>query len=396
MMGKRFRVAFSFAGEKRSFVSSVADILAGQFGRDVILYDKYHESEFSVGNLALCLPMLYKEQADLVVVVFSEEYSKNEWCGLEWRAIYGLFKEKCDSAVMLSRFDHFEPEGTYGLYGLPGYYDLDQKTPEQFAGMIRERLALNEGKPSDFYKNTSEGGTEADDDSNAPWLWPMIADTLLQSVANHKKPQRAFKDLLRGEAPFQVLLIQGDSETGKTHLSKQFIRAVHRSPPMLRCGRFDFKGSTDMDVEVDNFSDQLNLAHPTPGSLVRRLAQILTGLRENPCPTMLIFDTFEVAGSAEEWVRNMLLLAMMRLPWLRIVISGQRTITSTGEPWESYSSELIQLRRPTPEEWWEYGICSEPDLKLEYVRWAYAKSRGKSSTLAGLLAPHRCVDSHGH
>ena len=55
---KRFRVAFSFAGEKRAFVSQVADILALRFGRDAILYDRYHGPEFSRDDLAFRLPDL--------------------------------------------------------------------------------------------------------------------------------------------------------------------------------------------------------------------------------------------------------------------------------------------------------------------------------------------------
>ena len=41
MSAKRFRIAFSFAGEKRAFVKEVADHLAGQFSQDAILYDKF-------------------------------------------------------------------------------------------------------------------------------------------------------------------------------------------------------------------------------------------------------------------------------------------------------------------------------------------------------------------
>jgi hypothetical protein len=54
-MSKRFRVAFSFAGQKRTFVAEVADMLAQQFGREAILYDKFHEAEFSRPNLAFHL-----------------------------------------------------------------------------------------------------------------------------------------------------------------------------------------------------------------------------------------------------------------------------------------------------------------------------------------------------
>ena len=53
MSAKRFRIAFSFAGEKRDFVAEVAAILAERFGEDKILYDKYHEAEFARRDLGL-------------------------------------------------------------------------------------------------------------------------------------------------------------------------------------------------------------------------------------------------------------------------------------------------------------------------------------------------------
>ena len=40
MSAKRFRIAFSFAGEKRDFVAKIAGILAKHFGEAAILYDK--------------------------------------------------------------------------------------------------------------------------------------------------------------------------------------------------------------------------------------------------------------------------------------------------------------------------------------------------------------------
>jgi len=194
--------------------------------------------------------------------------------------------------------------------------------------------------------------------------------------------------LLRPEAPYQLLRIEGDSQTGKTHLSKQFLGSVFDLPG-LRCGRFDFKGSSDMDLEVNGFAEQLNVALPSQEPLVSRLAQILLMLKHDPRPTLLIFDTFEAAGDADDWVRNSLLLTMMRCPWLRLVICGQRTAGSRGEPWETRSSDLIQLGRPTPEDWWAYGKSRQPDLSLENVRWAYESTGGQSSTLAQLLGPTR-------
>lgn len=93
MSAKRFRIAFSFAGEKRDFIAEVAAILAGHFGEPSILYDKYHEAEFARRDLGIYLPDLHHDQSELVVVVVCPNYDEKEWTGLEWVAIHDLLKQ---------------------------------------------------------------------------------------------------------------------------------------------------------------------------------------------------------------------------------------------------------------------------------------------------------------
>jgi hypothetical protein len=143
-MGKRFRIALSFAGENRKLVEEIAQILATHFGRDSILYDKFHEAEFARPDLAFLLPNLYKDESDLVVLVFCDDYQSKQWCKLEWRAIYSLIMNMKDQDIMLMRFNRLEP---VGLHGLAGFIELDHLSPAQIAGFILERLALNEGSP---------------------------------------------------------------------------------------------------------------------------------------------------------------------------------------------------------------------------------------------------------
>ena len=158
MPTKRFRIAFSFAAEKRDFVARVAAVLARRFGEERILYDKFHQGEFSRADLAFYLPHLYQEETDLVVVVLSPDYDKREWCGLEWGAIFSLLKRRESSEVMLTRFGRAEGKR---LRGLAGYIDLDEMTPEEVASAILERLALNEGEPGDFYTRRMPSDDEA-------------------------------------------------------------------------------------------------------------------------------------------------------------------------------------------------------------------------------------------
>lgn len=370
-MSKRFRIAFSFAGEKRKFVAEVAGILAKRFGKDRILYDKYHTPEFSRSDLAFYLPDLYEKDADLVVAVFCLDYDKKEWCGLEWNAIYGLLKSRNVEEVMLTRFERVEGKG---LHGLAGYTDLDDLTPEQSATLILERLAFNEGLPHDYYTRDSPAGPE----------WPPVAPPLDWPVADHREAQSAFAQLITRAAPFRLLPIHGASGTGKSHLTKQFLRNALKIPD-LTCGRFDFKGSSDMEKELLLFAERLEAPTPTPCTGVSgQLAQIFATVKKAARPTLLIFDTFELAGEAERWVKENLLIAIIKASWLRVIIVGQQVIGKQGEPWTDVSFQPINLLPPTPEEWFDYGKSrnSSPDFTIEFIRSVHACVNGKSSVIA--------------
>lgn len=373
-MSKRFRIAFSFAGETRNFVADVAHILARRFGEERILYDKYHQAEFARPDLALYLPPLYHEHADLVVAVLCKDYEEKEWTGLEWKAIYGLIKKRKDEEVMLCRFDRAEGQG---LYGLSGFIELDDKTPAAVAALILERLALNEDHPKDYYSRDTAAGPD----------WPDVAPSLDWPVADHSEAQSAFAKLITRAAPFRLLPIHGSSETGKSHLTKQFLGNAFKIPA-LTCGRFDFKGSSDMGAELDRFAQLLGVPEPAPGSGVSsQLADIFASLKTKARPTLLIFDTFELAGEAERWVKQNLLLSIIRAPWLRVIIVGQRVPSRHGEPWAGISAEPILLRSPTPEEWFEYGQPHKRGLTLEFVRRVHEYSGGKATALAQVLGP---------
>ncbi|MEM6840414.1 MAG: TIR domain-containing protein [Cyanobacteria bacterium P01_C01_bin.120] len=148
MTNRRFRIAFSFAGEKRDFVATVAELLAERFGEDCILYDKFHEAEFARYDLGIYLPKLYDKQSDLIVLVLCPNYDAKRWTGWEWNHIHGLLTKTDGHRVMPCRFDRAM---TDGLGPTAGFIELDGKTPEQTVRLILERLARNEGQSKDYY-----------------------------------------------------------------------------------------------------------------------------------------------------------------------------------------------------------------------------------------------------
>jgi tetratricopeptide (TPR) repeat protein len=224
--GKRFRIAFSFAGEKRTFVKHAATLLCDDFTREQILYDKFHEAEFARRDLGVYLPELYHKESDLIVVVACIDYDEKEWCGLEWAAIHDLLKQRKDTEVMLCRFERGEVRG---LYGTVGWIELDDKTPEEFVELILERLAFNEGKGRTFYtqraldRDTADRTRVADLHTSIPHNLPS-----LQPFFGREEELKKIADALDPESRGWGALIDGPGGMGKTSLA---VRAAYDASP---------------------------------------------------------------------------------------------------------------------------------------------------------------------
>ncbi|HAB15910.1 MAG TPA: hypothetical protein PLX89_20700 [Verrucomicrobiota bacterium] len=152
-MPRRFRIAFSFAGEKRDFVEKVADILAAKFGKRAILYDKFHQAEFARYDSGIYIPKLYSEESDLIVPIFCPSYDQKRWTGWEWVHIYSLLTKGDGHRVMPSRFEYAVVDG---LSDAAAFVELDHTSPGKFAVLILERLAINEGLPNDHFSKGDE------------------------------------------------------------------------------------------------------------------------------------------------------------------------------------------------------------------------------------------------
>jgi hypothetical protein len=133
----RFRVAFSFPGETRQRVESIANILARDMGREQIFYDDWHKAVLARPNLDTYLQQIYHDCADLIVVVLCADYQHKDWCHLEWRAIRDLIKKRHDH-IMFLRMDDADVDGTFSI---DGYIDLRRHNDGEVADLISQRLA---------------------------------------------------------------------------------------------------------------------------------------------------------------------------------------------------------------------------------------------------------------
>lgn len=136
-----FKVALSFPGEKRDYVSQVASELKKILGPGTVFYDMDFKAQLARPNLDNLLQRIYITNSELVVVFLCEEYEQKKWCGIEWRAIKNIIYNKNDEALMFMRFDKADVSG---VFDTDGYVDLEDVTPKQAARLIAERVWSNE------------------------------------------------------------------------------------------------------------------------------------------------------------------------------------------------------------------------------------------------------------
>ncbi len=138
-MSKRFAVALSFPGEHRDYVKQIADALVTSLTKPRVFYDRYYEAELSRPNLDTYLQKIYHDESELVVVVLCKEYDEKEWCGLEFRAIRDLIKQRRDEEIMFVRVADGDVKG---VFGIDGYVDAKNRPATEIAQVICDRLAL--------------------------------------------------------------------------------------------------------------------------------------------------------------------------------------------------------------------------------------------------------------
>ena len=87
---ERFLVAFSFAGDQRDLVRSIAEAVEVRLGKGTIFFDEWFEYYIAGDDADLRLQEVYSKRSILVVPCVSERYGDKPWTQAEHKAIRAL------------------------------------------------------------------------------------------------------------------------------------------------------------------------------------------------------------------------------------------------------------------------------------------------------------------
>jgi tetratricopeptide (TPR) repeat protein len=221
-----------------------------------------------------------------------------------------------------------------GLSEAAGFVDLDDKTPEQFASLILERLALNEDKPRDHY--TKSAPSTATPRTSIPHNLPALQPFFGREQELHK-----IADALDPESRTWGALIDGPGGMGKTSLA---VRAAYDAPPgafdkivfiSLKPRELDDDGVRDLSgFLISGLAELFNelarelghadIARAAEDQRPRLLLDALRGTR-----TLLILDNLESLLKTE---RDIVFTFVKKLPpGCKAILTSRRRIGSGAE-----------------------------------------------------------------
>lgn len=178
---EKFQVAFSFAGEQRELVRSIALELEAQLGESKVFFDEWWEHYLAGDDADLKLQAIYST-ADVVVVCVSQPYGAKAWTTAEHAAIRarrmsaqaaGAEAEKL--GILPIRVGDGDVPGVLFNTIVP---DIRDRTPGDAAALVLDRLRLVGGTVGPDHTPAGPGDRHTHRVQHGEWI-DQIADRYL-------------------------------------------------------------------------------------------------------------------------------------------------------------------------------------------------------------------------
>jgi hypothetical protein len=130
-----YDIALSFAGEDRDYVDQVANVLVGKGVK--VFYDSFEEADLLGKDLYSHFADIYGHRARFAVMFVSAAYGAKLWTNHERKAAQSKAFTQNSEYILPVRFDDTEIPG---MLPTTGYVRASEKTPEQLASLLIEKL----------------------------------------------------------------------------------------------------------------------------------------------------------------------------------------------------------------------------------------------------------------
>lgn len=376
---EQFKVAFSFAGEQRDLVRAIAEAVRDRLGPDSVFFDEWYEHYIAGDNADLKLQQIYGKRCVLAVVCVSARYGGKPWTQAEHAAIRARQMQanaaKIEAeqlGVLPIRVGEGEVEGILFNSIVP---DARERTPEQSAALILDRLAL-------ILPEASMPSAE----TNA---WPTAPTPYEHGLADRTEQWPEIQRLMTAGAAKRLLLFKGNSGHSKSALLNA--AADYARHLGIAVGHVDFKDSQLLHQANLLRQLRLDLGPVLPGFAAGEpdVWKLLESLRQLKAPALLLLDTYEKAADSKElaeMIENPLLAEIARSPWLRCLIAGQKIPDSRAARWREQASELALEPIDDQQAWKDWIRRKNPQVSDQHVESIVLGLQGAPSAISTVLS----------
>jgi hypothetical protein len=222
-----------------------------------------------------------------------------------------------------------------------------------------------------------------------PVRWPRGISAESPILADRKEEFAIFVGMITGTSKKRVLLLQGESGSGKTVLANELADYARRLG--LYVARADCKGTPALDSVIESLLLDVRgvLANADAAQGASRLSEIIEDLAALDRPFLLALDTWQESSEpVRKWIGQTLLPNLPRLPGVVVLIGGQKDLPDAkSKRWE----ELAESRHLKPidsaQDWFDYSRRKWPSATIDqsHVQAITIVATGKPNVIDGYL-----------
>lgn len=379
---EKFLVAFSFAGEQRDLVRSIAEAVEECLGRSNVLLDEWYEHYIAGADGDLRLQKIYRERSMLAVVCVSERYGGKPWTLAEFDAIRervnrsrASVSERDQLGVLPIRVGDGDVEGISFNTIVPDVRP-HKRSLNEAVELILNRLHLV----------APERQVARQSPAHPPW--PNEPTPYEPGLADRAEPWPTIQKLMTEDVAERILMLKGPSGYSKTAL----LNAAVRYARILKvpAAYVDFK-DTQFRHQTNVLQRlRLDLSAVLPAFAAAKEPDpwtLLQALRQLDSPALILLDTYEKITETKElveWIETQLLTEVEQCPQLRFLIAGQK-VPERAARWRDLAEEIELKKINDQQAWKEWAQQKNPHVDDKHVESFVVTLDGEPGTISGYL-----------